>query len=520
MSKVVAMYIRLSKEDNDISKKIESESITNQKELIYDYINSKEGMINDNIIEYVDDGFSGTNTNRTAFERLLKDARNNKIKCIVVKDLSRLSRNYIEAGNFLEQVFPFLGIRFISINDLYDSDNFMGTTGGFEIAFKNLIYDLYSKDLSKKVRAGKEIKMRKGEYLGGFAPFGYKKSKIYKNKLEISDKEAEVIRHIFNLRYYENKSFSEIARELNSKKTKTPSMFFKERVDTNKFKNSSKKLMWSYSSISKIIKDRVYIGIVVGKKRVVTKIGTNESRKGNEEENIVVENMHEPIISKDIFEAVNLPFNRKKRAANKKIERVLYGKIRCGHCKRIMRRSQTKRKYYKCEYARTDLNSKHIFDKFYEDNIEQNALEAIKIQISLLKDIKIKTSKYNEKVKVKNELELKKLETQVKKIKNENLALYEQFKNNEICKEKFVVRKTERNKLAEEVNAKIKIIEISEKDNLLEESLNKIPEVITNNDIIVDELSFELVDVLVDCIYVYSNDNIEIVWKYKDLYEI
>jgi DNA invertase Pin-like site-specific DNA recombinase len=306
------MYIRLSNEDSDIAEKTESNSILNQKDMIYDYISKENELANYEIVEYVDDGFSGTNTNRTAFKKLLKDARDNTIKCIVVKDLSRFSRNYIEAGNFLEQVFPFLGIRFISINDSYDSESFNGTTGGFEIAFKNLLYDLYSKDLSKKVKAGKEIKMRKGEYLGSFAPFGYKKSKIHKHKLEISEKEAEVVKLIFNLRYYENKSISDIARELNLRKIKTPSMFFKERVDTKKFRNSSDKLMWSYGSIIRTIKNRTYTGAVVGRKRVTTRIGTNKSKKGSEEENIIVENVHEPIISKEIFETVNLHFNRKR----------------------------------------------------------------------------------------------------------------------------------------------------------------------------------------------------------------
>ena len=508
MSKIVAMYIRLSNEDSDIAEKTESNSILNQKDMIYDYISKENELANYEIVEYVDDGFSGTNTNRTAFKKLLKDARDNTIKCIVVKDLSRFSRNYIEAGNFLEQVFPFLGIRFISINDSYDSESFNGTTGGFEIAFKNLLYDLYSKDLSKKVKAGKEIKMRKGEYLGSFAPFGYKKSKIHKHKLEISEKEAEVVKLIFNLRYYENKSISDIARELNLRKIKTPSMFFKERVDTKKFRNSSDKLMWSYGSIIRTIKNRTYTGAVVGRKRVTTRIGTNKSKKGSEEENIIVENVHEPIISKEIFETVNLHFNRKRRVDNKKNLRVLYGKIRCGYCKRIMHRSHTKRKYYKCQYATEDLNLMHLSDKFYEDNIEKSLLELIKVQISLLKDTKFKNSKYGDKEKVKNEIKLNKLKIKVKKIKNENHILYEEFKNNKISKEKFIAKKSERNKLIEKINAEIsKLIE-------------KIPEIIVKDDILVDELSYELVDTLVESIYVYSKDNIEVVWKFKDLYEI
>jgi len=517
MSVIIAIYIRLSSEDKDIGERIESNSISNQRDMIYDYIANNLDISNNEIVEYIDDGFSGTNTNRTAFKQLLDDARNNNINCIIVKDLSRLSRNYVEAGNFLEQVFPFLGIRFISINDSYDSENFKGITGGFEVAFKNLIYDLYSKDLSRKVKAGNEIKLKNGEYVGAFAPFGYKKSKNIKNKLEISVKEAEIVKLIFDLRYYNKKSLSDIARELNLRKIKTPSEFFKERLDTKKFRNFSDKLMWTYGMISRILKEEVYTGTLVGKRRVIIKIGTNKSRKGKESEKIRVENTHEAIISKEIFETINLKFTSKKnRKVSEKILRPLRSKVRCGYCRRIMSRSYTKETYYKCYYAKEDFNLKHLTEKFYESNIEIIVLDAIKDQIVLLNNTVLKAKKHNVRVKENHEKELSKLKIQVKKIKNENLIMYEKFKNGKISKEIFIIKKSEKIKIIKELEDKIDSIKIQSK--ILVENSKKNSKILGINSKMVSELTYELVSIFIDKIYVYSNENIEIVWNFKDVY--
>ena len=174
----IAVYIRLSMEDLDLSsgEKDESFSIANQRNYIMAYLKQKEEFRDAKIREFVDDGHSGTNFQRPAVQEMLQLSRQGEIDCIVVKDLSRFGRNYLEVGDYLEQIFPFLGIRFVSINDGYDSRDFSGQTGGMDIAFKNFIYEMYSRDLSEKVKSGVTTCMKRGEYHSGCMVYGYEKA--------------------------------------------------------------------------------------------------------------------------------------------------------------------------------------------------------------------------------------------------------------------------------------------------------------------------------------------------------
>lgn len=168
MSKnLLARYIRLSREDE---KESESNSIANQRELLKNFVESSPDLSQYEAVEFCDDGYSGTNFDRPGVIALLEEVRAGNIRCILVKDLSRFGRNYIEVGDYLEQIFPFLGVRFISVNDRFDSSDFEGTTGGLDVGFRNLIYALYSKDLSQKVRSAKKTRMEKGEFIGSHAP--------------------------------------------------------------------------------------------------------------------------------------------------------------------------------------------------------------------------------------------------------------------------------------------------------------------------------------------------------------
>ena len=175
--RILAEYLRLSVEDGDIvskDAKAESDSIGHQRDLITRYIREKQIYPFIQPLEFVDDGYSGTNFDRPAVKEMLSLVRAGKICCIVVKDLSRFGRNYLEVGDYLEQIFPFMGVRFIAINDGYDSNDYIGTTGGIEIAFKSLLYDMYSKDLSEKMRSSLLIRRKRGDFIGPRAPFGYR----------------------------------------------------------------------------------------------------------------------------------------------------------------------------------------------------------------------------------------------------------------------------------------------------------------------------------------------------------
>ncbi|WP_286081493.1 recombinase family protein, partial [Parablautia intestinalis] len=200
-NKKTAMYIRLSDEDNNVDGivKAESNSVAAQRILIRDYMQRNNLPVPADALEYVDDGFSGTNFQRPAFRRMMDDAKSGKIGCIIVKDFSRFGRDHLETGNYLERIFPLLGIRFISVNDQFDSEDCMGMTGGMSVALKNIINSMYSRDLSKKVKSAMGTRAARGEYMGAFAPYGYLKNPENVHQL-IPDKEAaEVVRMIFTM---------------------------------------------------------------------------------------------------------------------------------------------------------------------------------------------------------------------------------------------------------------------------------------------------------------------------------
>lgn len=202
------IYARLSRDDGD---KLESDSITNQRSLIRDFL-SKYPEIHV-VSEKIDDGYSGVNFDRPAFQEMMDEIRFGKVNCVVVKDLSRFGRNYIEAGNYIEKVFHFMGVRFIAINDSYDSVD-KNQSDSLIIPFKNLINDAYCKDISVKIRSQLEIKRKKGQFIGAFAVYGYLKDEEDHNKLIVDTYAAEVVRAIFKWKL-EGMSQGRIADKLN-----------------------------------------------------------------------------------------------------------------------------------------------------------------------------------------------------------------------------------------------------------------------------------------------------------------
>ncbi|MCD8016537.1 MAG: recombinase family protein [Oscillospiraceae bacterium] len=223
MQKAVALYLRLSQEDADVrcnAAKDESNSISAQRKLITGLINETTELANLPRMEFCDDGFSGTSFVRPDFQRMIDLTKQGEIGCIVVKDLSRFGRDYLEVGDYLEHIFPFLGIRFISVNDHYDSSNHDGKTVGMDIAFRNLVYDYYSKDLSSKVKTAMRSKQEKGEFITCF-PYGYKPSPENKHKMVIDEPAAKIVREIFDAIIYGDTT-SQVAANLYAREIHTP----------------------------------------------------------------------------------------------------------------------------------------------------------------------------------------------------------------------------------------------------------------------------------------------------------
>ena len=196
----IALYIRLSQEDENLAEvKRESNSITNQRNMLKQYIKEHSEFAGKEVIEFADDGFSGTNFARPEFNRMIKEIMYGNVECVIVKDFSRFGRNYIESGNYLERIFPQCKVRFISINDHFDSDDFKGKTGGINMAFKNFMNSMYSKDISQKVIMAMKTRAEAGQFMAPFPPYGYRKSLDDIHQLIIDEKSAEIVRTIFKL---------------------------------------------------------------------------------------------------------------------------------------------------------------------------------------------------------------------------------------------------------------------------------------------------------------------------------
>ena len=365
----VAAYLRLSKEEYNNEK--ESNSITNQRQIIDSYLEEhKEYKLVD---YYVDDGYSGTNFDRPEFQRMLEDIKNKKIDVIIIKDLSRLGRNYIETGNFVEVVFPAMGVSVISVNEKYEIDS-SDYYGSDYVPLKNLFNEMYAKDISKKVRSALIVKKYNGEFVGKLAPYGYIKDPKDKHKFLIDKNVSHIIMKIFDM-ILDGKSRREVADFLNQNDILTPSDYLK--ININKDVAVMKK--WNPEMVNSILRNENYTGTLFqGKKR---KLNYRVNKKINiaKENWIVTENHHEAIISKEKFDKVqNILDNYATRANRNGDFEILSGFIRCSDCKgqMLLKGGKNKKYYYCTNYFKKKCTS-HSIEK---TKLEKIILEELKVE--------------------------------------------------------------------------------------------------------------------------------------------
>lgn len=377
MIHTVAIYVRLSLEDDDLLHgKMESESITNQRDLLTAYIRNSPDLAHARIEEFCDDGYSGKNFDRPGVKSLLEAAQNGKIQCIVVKDLSRFGRDYITVGNYISRVFPFLGIRFIAVNDHFDS-SCKGDIDSIDTSFKALIYDLYSRDLSRKVRSAKKILAEKGVYINPVAPYGYQRAPDDKHLLVPDPSTADVVRRIFSL-IADGYTTEMVARLLNAEGVPTPA---KAKAGTPSAHDNWHDNHWRPQTVYTIIRDRQYIGCTVFGKRVRQQIGVRQQTTAPLEDWIVVDDRHEALVSKELFQRAqeSLGGAYKRVAKHTQWDNPLRKKVICGVCGyAIVPRGKVDR-YYSCRTPRTVPDMDCFQGKIYEDDIMEMVVEAIRV---------------------------------------------------------------------------------------------------------------------------------------------
>ncbi|MFA9421960.1 MAG: recombinase family protein [Sedimentibacter sp.] len=546
----IAIYMRLSKEDEYI--KDESNSITSQRLMLLNYVSADEDLKGNNILQFVDDGYSGTNLNRPGMQDMLKRVREEQIKCVIVKDFSRFSRDHIELGSHIEQIFPFMGVRFIAVNDGYDSKETLGGISGLSDQFKMLIYDYYSKDLSEKVKTSMAALKKQGKFVGGHAPFGYIKDPSDKSKILVDDVAAKVIRKIFKMALDGN-SLYQISKILNEEGVVTPAIYMKQavgRVDGN-FKNHPQQ-NWTVSKVKRILDNEMYLGNMVQGKLKSTGVGSKRQVHVPEEEWIRVPGTHEAIISKDMFEkAKKIRADGFYYGERKHESHVLKGKVFCGGCgKRMVHSNQGRPKYvcntryYGSGYvvgeeagvdAAVDLFagpggvakgvdfSISKYECEYTDMIRDEDLEAIVIRaiedaekraVDMVEVKKMADKVVFEKRKALED-EINGLDLKIAEMDQVLMEMYEDYREEKISKEEYLERKVE----LEE-----KVLGFKEKIRLLEDSIVNGMELqvkdATGLDVMgkylkVEKLTKELVDVVVERVVVGKGNVVEVVLKIR-----
>ena len=517
-NKSIAIYLRLSQEDE---KTGESESIANQRDLIHNFISSNSELVNYSITEFIDDGYSGTNFIRPAVTDMLQKAKDGKINCIIVKDFSRFGRNFIEVGDYIEQIFPFLEVRFIAVNNNYDSKYQTTSAETLDIAFKNLINDLYSKDMSKKVRSAKQVKMRKGDFMSSGAPFGYRKSIGNKNRLEIDPVASEYVQRIFDLCLNGNSTIT-IATILNSEKIPTPLVYKHSIGQGRKWNVIGSENCWTRAIVLRILRDERYTGTLVSGKRKIEKVGSGISVKVSQKDWIIVPQTHEPIISQDKFDQIQDCIGLKEEIEKTKNpnKNLFSGKIECGHCHHALRRRDRGNPYYYCEtikYTDNGCPSEKIYESSLVELISCILTNYISVALnaeSILNDIDEKNNT------LINELSdsIRSMQAEIEKINNGKITLYEKYKEGKISKPKFL---DERQILDDDISDKKAAIRNTE------QNLNGLQKQSSENCFVdgikkfmlTSELTPKLVHELISVIRVYNFDTIDIEWNFHDDYE-
>ena len=294
-----------------------ADTIEGQKALLLSFIENKNDM--ELISVFCDNGRTGTDFDRPQFEKMMDAVRSGKIDCIVVKDLSRFGRNYKETGNYLERIFPFLGVRFIAVNDNFDTLTAERTQDGYIVPLKNLINEVYSKDISKKIDAALTVKQQRGEFIGAWAPYGYRKDPNDKHHLVINEETAPTVKQIFKWRS-EGISVVQIGRKLNNAGILSPSAYLYEtgEVKTEKYKG----VLWQTQIVKSILAHPVYIGhMVQGRKKQSFYEGKRQAAV-DKENWIIVRNTHEPIIDEETFEKVQQLANQRKTEYHEKLGKI------------------------------------------------------------------------------------------------------------------------------------------------------------------------------------------------------
>lgn len=499
----IALYIRLSVED----EKTESLSIPNQRLILREKAMSLPEWNGAEILEFIDNGHTGTNFERPAVQKLLEMANLGKINCIMVKDLSRFGRNSIETGYFIEKVFPLYHIRFIAVSDNFDSAELNGDTGGVDMAFKYLINEYYSRDMSMKSKSAKLARCKRGEYQSVVCPYGYQKGED--GRMKPDEETADNVRQIFQWAA-DGLSAGAIARKLSEMKILTPAEY-KASKGKNYHDISRTNGVWCRSAVLRILEDERYTGMYIMGKKHSAEVGSYKMIRNDESEWIKIPDHHTPIISKELFEQAKARI--RKFSVNKKPrEYVLKGKVYCGCCDHALNRRNDI--LYACEYGRIapDRECKDVSIRV--EDLERTVFDTIRSQAQCFVDTDADIKARAEK----SALELNGYEQKLKLLQESKRELYEQYILGILDIDTYKSKKAELEIQIADMKHLCSVV--ADKAKTAQEDYE---ESIKNAEIAAsidgaDSLTKALVDKLVERVYVFPNNRIEIKYATRRIF--
>lgn len=514
------LYLRLSRDDGD---KEESNSITGQRELLRDFIRNRPELR-----EYavrIDDGFTGSNFERPDFKKMMEDVKEGRTNCIIVKDLSRFGRNYLDAGEYIEKIFPFLGVRFIAVNDNYDSLGEKSASDDLVIPFKNLINEAYCRDISVKVRTQLEIKRKSGQYIGTFAVYGYMKDETDKNRLIVDEYAADIVRDIFSWKL-DGMSPQDIAVRLNQSGILSP-MEYKKSLGM-RFATSFKanaQAAWSANSVLRILKNPVYIGVLTQGKETTPSYKVRKRIIKPEDEWTVIPDSHEPIIRREDFESVQKVLTLDtRRSPNDSNVQLFSGMVFCGECGASMVRKTVpsgnkKYVYYVCSAHKQDKScaSHGMRDTALEEVVLETVKQYIRDVIDL-DDILSMTDtaplRTAEAQKVQRQLDKKRSEHE--RLQKLLMSLYENLADGIIDRDEYAKLKQNYAGRAAECEKQMdalkeSIVQIKEQGGEHREWMMRFRK--HQN---ITELERSIAVALIDRILIYKDNRVEVHFRFED----
>lgn len=514
---VAGLYCRLSKDDGN---SVESMSIWSQKVMLKQFAESNSIAIYD---YYVDDGYSGTNFERPSFKKMITDIENGKINCVITKDLSRLGRNYLQSGAYIEMYFPQKNIRYIAITDGIDTLN---SNQNDIMPFKNILNEMYAKDTSKKVKSAIQSRMREGTYIGSKAPFGYLKDPDNKRRLIIDEKTKPIIELIYKL-CLEGKGTQLISQELMKRKIPRPSAFV-ENAEKLYGLTEENKYQWSHRMVLNVLRDPVYCGNMARNKRPTLSFKNSKRMYIPKSDYIYAKDTHEGIVSEEIWEQVQTMIDKRK-CNNKKglyYDNIFQGLVRCPKCGyaltpktdyRLKKKELIDFVHFSCStYKKYGVNAcsshrieaRDLYNIVLED-IQYHGNMALSAKEDFVEKIieKIEVEKIDEGKELSNKLELKK--NQLAELDRSYEQLYEDRLEGNITERNFNLMNVSISKKQDKLIDEIKVlegdIEVSfETEDNYKKFMNNISKYAK-----IKSLNRYILNQIIDKIYVYDKEEID-----------